>query len=93
MTKREDFQTIINSQFYPIRYVDDQWIWWHYFRQKASQSVQEYTIEFRKMAIMLHISPKNPNVLLKYLGGLQRHLREQVMFFKPKSVDEACVQA
>ena len=45
------------------------------------------------MAIMLSISPKNPDVLLKYLGGLHRHLREQVMMFKPKTMDETCVQA
>jgi hypothetical protein len=45
------------------------------------------------MAIMLGISPKNPYVLLKYLGGLHNHLWKQVMLFKPRSVDEACVQA
>ena len=42
---------------------------------------------------MLGISPKNPYVILKYLGGLHHHLREQVMLFKPKSVDEAYVHA
>jgi len=42
---------------------------------------------------MLGISPKNPYVLLKYLGGMHHHLREQVMLFKPKLVDKACVQA
>jgi lipoprotein NlpI len=48
-------------------YVEDQWIRWHYFRQRQGQSVQEYTTEFRKMAIMMGISPKNPDVL-NYLG-------------------------
>ena len=55
--------------------------------------MQEYITEFRKMEIMLGVSPKNPNVLLNYLGSLHRHLHEQVMLFKPKLVDEACVQA
>jgi hypothetical protein len=41
------------------------------------------------MAIMLGISPKNLDVLLKYLGGLHSHLRRQVMLFKPRIVDEA----
>jgi hypothetical protein len=68
VTKWEDFKTLIKSQFYPIGYVEDQWIHWHYFRKRQGQSVQEYTIEFKKMAIMLGISPKNPYVLLKYLG-------------------------
>jgi len=109
VTKWEDFKALIKSQFYPIGYMEDQWIQWHYFRQKLGQSMQEYTTEsrkmtimlvslqrtteFRKMTIMLGISPKNPDVLLKYLGGLHLHLREKVMLFKPKTMDEACVQA
>jgi hypothetical protein len=59
----------------------------------VGKSVQEYTTEFRKMAIMLGISPKNPYVLLKYLGGLHSHLQKQVMLFRPRTMDEVCVQA
>jgi len=51
-----------------------------------------YTTEFRKMAIMLGISPKNLDVFLKYLGGRQSDLCKQVMLFKPKLVDETCVR-
>jgi hypothetical protein len=45
------------------------------------------------MAIMLGISPKKLDVLLKYLGGLHSHMQKQVMIFKPMIVDDACVQA
>jgi hypothetical protein len=55
--------------------------------------VQEYTNEFKKMDIMLGISPKNRDVLLKYLGGLHNHLQNKVILFKSKTIDEACVQA
>jgi hypothetical protein len=79
----------IRSQFYPIGYG----IRWHYFKQRQGQSVQEYTTEFKKMAIMLGISTKNPDVLLKYLGGLHNHLQKQVMLFNPMAIGEACVQA
>ena len=91
VTKWEDFKTLIKSQFYPIGYMEDEWIQWHYFRQKSGQSVQEYTKEFRKMAIILGISPKNPDALLKHLEDLHYHMREQVTFFKPKLMDEGCV--
>jgi hypothetical protein len=74
VTRWEDFKTLIKSQFYPIGYVEDQWIWWHYFGQKQGKSVQEFTTELKNMAIMLGISPKIPNVLLNYLGGLHSHL-------------------
>lgn len=49
-------------------------------------------MKFRKMAIMLGISPKNQNVLLKYLGGLHHHPRKKVMLLNPKSVDKASIQ-
>jgi hypothetical protein len=32
LTRWEDFKTFIKSQFYLIRYVEDQWIQWNYFR-------------------------------------------------------------
>ena len=54
--------------------------------------MKEYTTEFRKMAIMLGISTKNPYVL-KYSWGLHDHLKNQVILLKPKTIDKACVQA
>ena len=39
MTEWEEFKTLIKSYFYPIRYIEDQWIWWHYFRERLGQSV------------------------------------------------------
>jgi hypothetical protein len=62
VTRWEDFKTFIKSQLYPIKYVKDQWIRWHYFRQRQGQSFQKYTIELRKMVVMMGISPKNPDV-------------------------------
>jgi len=79
--------------FFPIGYVEDQLIQWHYLKKKSGENEQQYTTEFKKMTIMLGISPKNPYVLLKYLGGLHHHIWGKVMFFKPKWMGEACVQA
>ena len=42
---------------------------------------------------MLGMSPKNLDALLKYVGGLHSHLRRQVLFFKPITIDEAYMQA
>jgi hypothetical protein len=39
VTRWEDFKTLIKSQFYPIGYVEDQWIRWHYFRKRQGKSV------------------------------------------------------
>jgi len=35
---------------------------------------------------------QEPDVLLRYLGTLHSHLSGQVMLFKPRTIDEACVQ-
>jgi hypothetical protein len=45
------------------------------------------------MEIMLGIAPKSLYVLLKYLGGLHSHLKKQVILFKPRTMDKACVHA
>ena len=42
---------------------------------------------------MLGISPKNPDVLLKYLGGLHHHLREASDVVQAQNSGQACVQA
>jgi hypothetical protein len=34
VTMWEDFKTLIKSQFYPIGYVEGQWIWSNYFRER-----------------------------------------------------------
>jgi hypothetical protein len=44
------------------------------------------------MAIILDISPKNLDVFLNYMGGLHSHLRNHMMFFKPRKLDDSCVQ-
>ena len=41
---------------------------------------------------MFGIYPKNLEVILKYLGYTPNHLQNQVMLFKPKTIDEANVQ-
>jgi hypothetical protein len=73
VTKWEDFKTLIKCQFYPIGYVEDQWICWNYVKKRKGHSVQEYTTEFKNMDIMLDISLKNPDDILKYLGRLHNY--------------------
>jgi len=42
---------------------------------------------------MLDIYTKKREVLIKYLGCLNRHLWRKVTLFKPMKINEACVQA
>ena len=82
----------IKSQFPPIRNeetIGSTGINFH----KSKVSVKEYTFDFIKQVIMLVVFPMNPDILLKYLGGIHSHLKRKAMFLKPRTVDEVYVQA
>ena len=66
---------------------------WQTLRQLKGQSVQGYTQEFRKRALMLGISLDSLETLLKYIGGLHNYMRHTILMFNPTSIDEVSVQA
>lgn len=39
------------------------------------------------------INPGDPNRVIKYLGSLHSHISREVLILKPKTLDEACIQA
>jgi hypothetical protein len=55
--------------------------------------VQEYTHEFRKMALMLDVPLTTQETLMKYIGGLPANIRNIVFMFGPNNLDEVYVQA
>ena len=66
---------------------------WQTLCQLKGQSVQIYTLEFRKRALTLGISLESPETLLKYIGGLHSYLRHTIVMFNPTSLDDVLVQA
>ena len=66
---------------------------WQSFRQLKGQSVQEYTQEFRRRALLLGGYLQSQDTLLKYIGGLHNYLVHTILMFNPTSLDEVCVQA
>jgi hypothetical protein len=55
--------------------------------------VQEYTDEFRKMALMLYIPLHTQETLMKYIGGLPTHIQNTIFMFGPTNLVEVYVQA
>jgi hypothetical protein len=49
--------------------------------------------EFRKRAIHMGVSLKSTDMLVKYLGEFLPHIHRQLMLFRPKTIDEASIQA
>jgi hypothetical protein len=62
-------------------------------QKRQGQSMQEFTIEFRKREIHMGVSLKSLDMLVKYLGALFPHIRRKLMLFIPNTIDEASIQA
>jgi len=88
-----DFVSAIKKEFYPLAYMQQAMMSWQTLRQLKGQSVQGYTQEFRKRALMLGILLDSPETLLKYIGGLHSYMRHTILMFNPTSIDEVSVQA
>ena len=66
---------------------------WHNFRQLKGQSVQDYTHEFRRRALILGVNLSSQEIFLKYIGGFHNYLRNTILMFNPTNLDEVFVQA
>eukprot|EP00253_Pinus_taeda_P025207 PITA_25207 len=83
-----EFVSTIKNQFYPLAYMQQAMISWQRFRQLKGKSVQGYTQEFRKEALILGISLDSLETLFKYIGGLHSYMRHTILMFNPTSIDE-----
>lgn len=88
-----EFVVAIKKQFYQLAYMQQAMMSWKTLRKLKGKSVQGYTQEFRKRALMLGISLDSPETLLKYIGGLHSYMRYTILMFNPTSIDEVSIQA
>jgi hypothetical protein len=90
---QKGFFYVLRKQFYPLGYKEKALIEWRSFKLRKGQTVQGYTDEFHKMALMLDIPLHTQETLMKYIGGLRAHIRNIVFMFGPNNIDEVFVQA
>eukprot|EP00253_Pinus_taeda_P026380 PITA_26380 len=88
-----EFVSAIKKQFYPVAYMQQAMMSWKTLRQLKGKSVQGYTQEFRKTALILGISLDSLETLLKYIGGLHSYMRHAILMFNPTNMDEVSIQA
>jgi hypothetical protein len=88
-----DFIVAIKKQFYPLAYKQKATMEWQNFRQDKGKSVQSFTQEFRRRALVLGVDLSSQETLLKYIGALHSYLRHTILMFNPSNLDEVCVQA
>jgi hypothetical protein len=89
----QGFVSTLKKKFYPLGYKEKALIEWQGLKLRRGQIVQEYTDEFRKMALILDIPLHTQETLMKYIGGLPAHIRNTVFMFGPTNIDEVYVQA
>jgi hypothetical protein len=86
-----DFIVALERKFYPLAYMHKTIMDWKNFRQAKGKSVQSYTQEFRRRALIFGIDLSSQETLLKYIGGLHSYLRHTILMFNPTNLDEVCV--
>jgi hypothetical protein len=88
-----DFISTLRKQLYPLEYKEKALIEWQILKLRKGQSVQQYTDEFCKMALMFDIPLTTQETLMKYIGGSLAYIRNIVFMFGPTNLDEVYVQA
>ena len=86
-----EFTFALKKQFYPLGYMQQAVMDQQSFKQGKGQSVQEYTQEFRKRAMILGVSLYTHDTFLKYIGGLHDYLNHIILIFNPTNIDEVSV--
>jgi hypothetical protein len=86
------FFSALRKQFYPLGYKEKALIEWQGLKLRKGQTMQEYTDEFCKMELMLHIPLHTQETLMMYIGDLPAHIRITVFMFGPTNLDEVFVQ-
>ncbi|XP_038973019.1 uncharacterized protein LOC120105044 [Phoenix dactylifera] len=84
-----EFSRLLRQEFYPMGYSQDRWFRWHNLKQRHNQTVQEYTTEFRRLAVTLGISLDNEDVFTKYVAGLHRQIQNEIRLYNATGVSSA----
>ena len=82
------FIAAIKRKFYPLAYMQKSIMDWQNFRQLKGKSVQDYTQEFRRRALILGVNLYSQETLLKYIVSLHGYLRHTILMFNPTNLDE-----
>ncbi|GJY15489.1 glutamate-rich WD repeat-containing protein 1 [Tanacetum coccineum] len=83
------FTRLLRQEFYPMGYSQDRWTRWHNLRLQRGQTVQEYTTNFRRLAVTLGISTNNEDVFTKYVAGLPQQIQTEMRLHTTKNISKA----
>lgn len=86
------FKELLGDRFYPLGHHQKNTIEWFDFKKTKGKCVQEYTTKFKKRAILLGVTLKTNESLLKYIRGLHSYLHHTILLLKPMDLDENYVQ-
>ncbi|GJV03437.1 hypothetical protein Tco_1337006 [Tanacetum coccineum] len=83
------FTQLLRQEFYRMGYVQDRWTQWHNLRLQRGQTVQEYTTEFRRLAMTLGIAIYNVDIFTKYVVGLPLQIQNEMRLHMITNISNA----
>jgi hypothetical protein len=86
----DGFKTLVRKQFYPVGYREARWRKWLFLKQYSEHTVQEYTTEFKRCALLLGVPMEDPDVFTKYMAGLNDQVRGYLKMYPILDIDDAC---
>ncbi|XP_031486836.2 uncharacterized protein LOC116255191 [Nymphaea colorata] len=89
----EEFKRLLRLEFYPMGYLQDRWTRWYTLWQYNTQSVQEYTTEFRRLAVAFGVSINTEEPVQKFVAGLHYTIRQELQLFRVLDVSSASTTA
>ena len=64
----------VRKDFYPPKYIEQQYKKWQQLRQWKDQSIQSYTDEFYQLMARLGIQEEEKLLVLKYINSLSPYI-------------------
>jgi hypothetical protein len=89
MVTWESFRDSIKEQYYHVGSYDDLYTKWTTLRQERDQAVPEFTNIFHTLHTKLGIKYYERHLVLKYRGGLHRHIQAEMEFLDISSLGAA----
>ena len=73
------FVEYVRKEFYPPKYLEQQYKKWQQLRQWKDQSIQSYT-EFYRLMARLGVQEEEKLLVLKYVNGLSPYIQQEMEF-------------
>ena len=76
----EIFVEYVLKEFYPPKYIEQQYKKWQQLRKWKDWFVQSYMYQFYRLMVRLDVQKEHKMLFLKYVSGLSPYIQQQMEF-------------